>query len=46
MIPFSAFAFQEAPMLSERVAAGDLPPVEERLPAQPEVITPLDEVGQ
>lgn len=40
-----AWAFQEAPSLAEAVAAGTLPPVDERLPEQPEVITPLDEVG-
>ncbi len=39
-------AYNEAPMLAERVAAGELPPVEERLPPNPEVITPLEEVGQ
>ena len=40
-----AFAYQEAPMLAERVAAGDLPPVDERLPAEPEVVTPLEAIG-
>ncbi len=43
--PLSAWAFQEAPMLAERVTAGALPPVDERLPASPEVITPLDSIG-
>ena len=28
-------AFQEAPLLAARVAAGELPPVEERLPENP-----------
>jgi len=40
--------FNEAPMLAEMVAAGTLPPVEERLP-EPEdllVIQPLNEIGQ
>ncbi|MFN3146785.1 MAG: ABC transporter substrate-binding protein [Paracoccaceae bacterium] len=32
-------------MLAERVAAGTLPPVAERLPSSPEVITPLDSTG-
>lgn len=36
----------EAPMLAERVAAGDLPPVEERLPAQPVVVQPLEQIGE
>lgn len=31
-------AYGEAPMLAERVASGELPPVEERLPANPRVI--------
>jgi peptide/nickel transport system substrate-binding protein len=30
--------FNESPMLAERVAAGELPPVEERLPVNPRVI--------
>lgn len=38
-------AYHEAPMLAELVAAGTLPPVEERLPADPLVVTPLNEVG-
>lgn len=36
----------EAPMLAEMVAAGDLPPVEERLPIEPLVIEPVDSIGQ
>ena len=40
-----AQSFQEAPDLADLVAAGSLPPVAERLPAAPEVITPLEEVG-
>ena len=32
-------AYGESPLLAERVAAGDLPPVEERLPIQPFVVT-------
>ena len=39
-------AYNEAPMLAARVATGELPPVEERLPPEPVVITPLEEVGQ
>jgi peptide/nickel transport system substrate-binding protein len=44
---FGALAqpFNEAPMLSEQVAAGLLPPVEERLPVRPRVLDAL-EVGQ
>ena len=34
-----AGGYQEAPMLAERVAAGELPPVNERLPESPLVLT-------
>jgi peptide/nickel transport system substrate-binding protein len=37
--------FNEAPMLAELVAAGSLPPVEERLPIEPLVVEPLNGVG-
>ena len=37
--------YQEAPMLAEMVAAGQLPPVEERLPVNPEVIAVADQIG-
>ena len=37
--------YNEAPMLAERVAAGELPPVAERLPAEPAVIDPLEGIG-
>ena len=38
-------SYSESPMLSAMVAAGDLPPVEERLPANPGVIQPAHEIG-
>ena len=38
--------YNESPLLAERVAAGQLPPVDERLPANPVVIEPLEEIGQ
>ena len=38
--------FNEAPMLRIRVAAGELPPVEERLPKEPLVLKPVEEIGQ
>ncbi|MBD8065161.1 ABC transporter substrate-binding protein [Devosia sp. PTR5] len=41
----SAWAFQESPMLKEMVDAGSLPPVDERLPANPTVVEAI-EVGQ
>ncbi|NLS77719.1 MAG: ABC transporter substrate-binding protein [Chloroflexi bacterium] len=37
--------FKEAPMLADLVKAGKLPPVEQRLPPSPQVLTPLTEVG-
>ena len=39
-------SFQEAPMLAAKVDAGELPPVEERLPSQPVVVQPLVGVGE
>ena len=33
-------AYGESPLLAERVAAGELPPVEERLPVEPFVVSP------
>jgi peptide/nickel transport system substrate-binding protein len=41
-------SFSEAPMLAEMVTAGDLPPVEERLPVREDllVIQPVHEIGQ
>ncbi len=38
--------YKEAPMLAELVKAGKLPPVEERLPQEPLVVQPLEEIGQ
>ncbi len=37
--------FNQAPMLRLKVAAGELPPIEERLPEEPLVDKPLEEVG-
>ena len=39
--PMAAYAYQDAPMLADK----GLPPVAERLPDAPEVITPLESVG-
>lgn len=36
----------EAPILSVKVAAGELPPVEERLPENPMVVEPCEEIGK
>jgi peptide/nickel transport system substrate-binding protein len=38
--------YQEAPMLADMVEAGELPPVEERLPAEPMVVQPADRIGK
>src|SRR3989442_10462884 len=38
--------FKEAPMLAEQVKAGKLPPVEQRLPQEPLVLQPTNEVGK
>src|SRR6478735_2683222 len=38
--------FQEAPALADLVKAGKLPPVAERLPAEPMVLKPLRSVGK
>ena len=39
-------SFSEAPLLSKRVQAGELPPVEERLPNEPIVVIPWNKVGE
>ncbi len=41
-----AMEYNEAPMLAERVASGELPPVEERLPYEPKVMPAPEEIGQ
>jgi len=38
--------YNEAPQLAELVQQGQLPPVDQRLPADPLVVTPRDEVGK
>ncbi len=38
--------FNEAPMLSELVKQGKLPPVSERLPKEPLVMVPVEEIGR
>ena len=39
-------SYKEAPMLAARVAAGELPPVEERLPENPLVLQPTRGIGK
>ncbi len=38
--------FGEAPMLAERVTAGELPPVDDRLPENPIVMEPFEMIGR
>ncbi len=38
--------FSESPMLAAKVAAGTLPPLQQRLPDDPFVIVPVDEIGR
>jgi peptide/nickel transport system substrate-binding protein len=38
--------YAESPMLAERVEAGELPPVDERLPENPLVVETVEEIGQ
>lgn len=38
--------YSEAPMLAELVAAGELPPVDERLPTNPVILPPVEQVGR
>ena len=37
--------YTQSPFLDARVASGELPPVDERLPIEPLVVTPVDEIG-
>ena len=41
-----AMAYHQAPTLDDKVASGDLPAVEERLPAHPRVADGIEGVGQ
>ena len=41
-----AAKYNEAPMLKELVRAGELPPVEQRLPEEPLVVEPVESIGQ
>lgn len=38
--------FNQSPELNEAVESGELPPIEERLPKEPLIVTPRDEIGQ
>jgi len=41
-----AAQYKEAPMLAELVKAGKLPPVKDRVGDEPQVVTPVEEIGQ
>jgi len=43
--PALAMEYSQAPMLADDVSDGTLPPVEERLPENPRVMEPLNEIG-
>ena len=38
--------YREAPVLTEMVANGELPPVDERLPLEPALLEPIEAVGR
>ena len=40
------WAFNESPMLAEKVKDGSLPPVDKRLPPSPAVVKPLERPGE
>lgn len=44
--PEPVFRLKEAPMLTDLVNAGKLPPIEQRLPPNPLVVTPTNMVGK
>jgi peptide/nickel transport system substrate-binding protein len=45
-VPTVFAQFQESPLLAARVAAGDLPPIEDRIPADPFVRQVEEEIGE
>ena len=45
-LPAVAQVYSEAPELAAAVAAGELPPVSERLPDDPQVVTPFEGTGK
>ncbi|WP_417260704.1 ABC transporter substrate-binding protein [Celeribacter sp.] len=45
-LPAWATNFTQAPILGERVSAGELPPVEERLPENPLVFETVESIGE
>lgn len=45
LIALASAQYNEAPMLRELVQAGELPPVEQRLPENPMVVRPYEKIG-
>ena len=45
-LPEASRQYSESPILRDRVERGELPPVNERLPKNPLVVTPIDSVGR
>ena len=41
-----AAKYRESPLLKAKVDAGELPPVEDRLPQEPMVVQPVEKVGR
>jgi len=45
-VPTAVEVSKESPLLAAKVAAGELPPLEERLPKVPLTLSPVDEIGK
>ncbi len=45
-LPALAAPWHEAPALAARVTAATQPPIDQRLPAQPQIVQPTKQVGQ
>ncbi len=45
-LPAFALEYKEAPELAAAVAAGELPPVADRLPDEPQVVAPFNAIGK
>jgi peptide/nickel transport system substrate-binding protein len=45
-LPAAPGRYTEAPALADKVAAGELPPVDERLPIEPLVLDPVESIGK
>jgi len=43
--PAAPARYTDPPLLADKVASGEIPPAEERLPNEPQIVTPLERVG-